>query len=526
MAADDSRNGNFCLWETEDWGFELGIVGTGPGFLTILNIIRSKDSSEFLPPMRLRAVARAGMLESPKLDVARSMGAPVYETPEEMLAAHPQINLVLELTGSAGNIRLLRSRLPTSVSLIDHGAAIFLCSLHNMLEISRHRQFALTSQRALMQAIIDEVHDDILLLDKERRVVDLNQNVAARMGRSKEELIGRPCTEIQLTNDGDGRTFCTDPDEACPFGVTLRSKQKAEAMLTRVDAEGRLRYFRVYSYPILDRHGDLSHVLIMRRDITERTQRERSAQQTEKLAVIGEMSTYLAHEIRNPLFAIGGFVNSLLRSPNLSESEVEKVKIIAEETKRLDHLLKSILGFVRTEQRPRETTDLAAAARETAELMRIGYCHEGFDLTLEETGVLPRVRGEAETIKQCLINLIKNSVEAMPGGGHVVVETGFDGLMAHASVRDDGPGIAPSEMDKVFSPFYSTKEQGYGLGLAMIKKIVEEAGGRVELVSREGEGTTVTLFFQPELAAGEAAKTETPDSGVDVAEHRTNNKDK
>jgi len=492
---------NYCILESAELMFNVGIVGTGPGFLTLLSIIDNGEYADYMPPMRLCGVSKGAITLPGHLDAARKKGSPVYETVEALLAAHPEINLIVELTGSMTTLKTLRGALPTSVSLVDHAAAVFLCSLHNMLQANRHCQFNLSSQRDMLQAIVDEVRDDILLLDREMRVVDLNRNVAERTGRKKEDLIGKPCHEVEIMDDGG--SFCASPDALCPFAATARTLQNAEAMLTRVDAKGRLRYFRIYTYPILGKHGDLTHILVMRRDITARTQRERNLQQTEKLAAIGEMSTYLAHEIRNPLFAIGGFVNSLLKSSNLTETELEKVKIIAEETRRLDRLLKSILGFVRPEDRPLAAADLSQAAAETVELMRIGYCHQGYELTLSQAEGLPKVRGEAEMIKQCLINLIKNSVEAMPHGGRIDVSTGFDGQFASLRVTDNGPGIPASEMERIFSPFYSTKEQGYGLGLAMIKKIVEEAGGRVELASREGQGATVTLFFLPELAEGE-----------------------
>lgn len=497
----DLAGDSYCLWESTELSFNVGIVGTGPGYLTLLAVIDNPDYTEYMPPMRLRGVAKGAISLPEHLAAAQKLGAPVYDNAQALIEAHPEINLVIELTGSMTALKMLRASLPPSVSLVDHAAAVFLCSLHNMLQVSRHCQFNLSSQQAMLQAIVDEVRDDILLLDKDMRVVDLNKNVAERTGRRKEELIGKPCHEVEILDDGT--TFCASPDAACPFAATARTLQNAEAMITRVDSRGRLRYFRLYAYPILGKSGDLTHILMMRRDITARTQRERNLQQTEKLAAIGEMSTYLAHEIRNPLFAIGGFVNSLLRSPNLTETELEKVKIIAEETLRLDRLLKSILGFARPEDKPLGAADLALAASETVELMRIGYCHQGYELTLDQAPGLPKVRGEVEMIKQCLINLIKNSVEAMPHGGRIGVATGFDGQAAYLRVTDNGPGIPAAEMEKIFSPFYSTKEQGYGLGLAMIKKIVEEAGGHVELTSREGAGTVVTLFFQPELAEGE-----------------------
>jgi Signal transduction histidine kinase regulating phosphoglycerate transport system len=126
----------------------------------------------------------------------------------------------------------------------------------------------------------------------------------------------------------DGLPFCRVMDRDCPFHKTLANREAAETLMTRVNAEGRLLYFRIYSYPILDALGAMTHIMVMQRDITSRTYREKHQQQADKLAVIGEMSTYLAHEIRNPLFAIGGFTNALLRSTEFSGASREKLTII------------------------------------------------------------------------------------------------------------------------------------------------------------------------------------------------------
>lgn len=491
---------DFCIWDISERVFKVGIVGAGPGFMSILDIVGNEQYQDFLPGLTLVAVADPGPIASNR-EYVKKLGVPVHETFEEMLAAHPDIDLVVELIGSRAKLHAIRTALPDSVSLIDHNAAFFLCGLHNMLQVSTHCQVNLDRHKELLNAIIDEVRDDILLLDKEGRVVDLNKNVYQRVGKQKSELLGLPCWQVQTLDDG--RPFCCGPDKDCPFFVTLTTGREAEAMFTRINADGRLMYFRVYSYPIFNPQGRMTHVMVMRRDITRRTHRERHQQHAEKLAVIGEMSMYLAHEIRNPLFAISGFTKSLLESDSITEKEREKLRIIAEEAKRLDRMLSSILSFSRQTQTVSGPVDLNRVCEETVELMRIGYADKGYRFVLNGDPNISRGRGEAETVKQCLVNLMLNSMEAMPGGGEILLRTGMDADSPVIEVVDHGRGMGQAEMDKVFSPFHTTKGQGYGLGLAMIKKVVEEFGGGVTLASREGKGTTVTLRFAPILAGEE-----------------------
>jgi two-component system, sporulation sensor kinase E len=488
---------DYCPWGEESQELLVGIVGTGPGFLTILDIIFDVQYHDFLPAMRLVGVAEPGPNRA-KVEQVRKKGVPVYATWEELLEKHPEINFLVELKGSRYKLRRLRSILPDSVSLIDHNSAIFLCGMHNMFQVRTHCQVNLDRHKLLLQSIIDRVQEDIILLDKECRVVDLNLNVIKRSGNEKQALLGKTCWEVQSL--ALGTKFCSTPDKECPVFHTLATREYAESMLTRVDTEGRLHYFRIYAYPILDELGSMTHVLVMRRDITSRTQRERHQQQSERLAVIGEMSMYLAHEIRNPLFAIGGFTNSLITSGRLEERDLAKLKIIAEEAKRLDAMLTSILNFAAQGETAIDKVDVRKAIEEVVELMRIGYCQQGFCFMTQIQPELPFVRGDSERIKQCLINLIKNALEAMDKGGTVNVRARLEREFVLIQVEDTGVGMSEGQLEKAFSPFFTTKKKGYGLGLSMIKKIIEEYGGHVEIASKEGKGTTVTLKIPPVLA--------------------------
>lgn len=498
MTERTSDAANYCVYGAEEFAFRIGIVGTGSGFKSIIDFITSTEYSEYLPPMALAAVAQADP-GAERLHYLKDLDVPVYPDWRSMLAAHPEINLVVELTGKH-RLPELRAALSPHVSLVDHGIGIFFCCLHNLHQVTAHCRVDLFRQRRLLEAVMEQVREDVMLLDARCRVVDVNRSVARRLGRERPELVGLPCWEVQTLPGGEA--FCLEMDAKCPVAVTLKTREKAEALLTRVSPEGHLLYFRVYSYPIFDDAGSLSHVLVMRRDITARTYQEKAQQEREKLAVLGEMAMYLAHEIRNPLCAIGGFTNALLHAPEISEKTREKLTIVVEETERLEAMLSSILKFTRPSRTVLEDVDLNALVADVVELTRIGYAAAGFTFLTALAPDLPKVQGNADLFKQVLLNLLKNAIEAMPAGGEIAVSTGLSGDMAVLVVKDAGVGMSAKDIEHAFSPFYTTKDRGMGLGLAMIKKSVEEIGGRVELVSVEGAGTTVSLFIPPVLQSG------------------------
>jgi len=485
-----------CYWNGSMGPFVVGIVGSGPAFKVLLDIIYNEAFREFLPEMRLAAVS---MLDPARADAGLvEPGCPIYPSWREMLDNHPEINLVVELGCDEELLQEVRAALPEHVSLMDHREAVFFCGMHDMALVKGNFMNQMDHQRTLIQSIIDEIREDIFLLDKSGNVVDVNRIVWQRAGVSRKSLLGLPCWHGARLRDGS--VFCRHLDPACPFHKTLQSGEKEETLVTRVNGSGLLQYYRLYAYPIFDIRGHMTHVMVMHRDITERTHREKYQQQRDKFAIIGEMSTYLAHEIRNPLFAVGGFANSLLKSPNLGEKEREKVQIIVSETMRLDRMLTNMLNFARPSRAPEGRVDIVTVCNDAAELMDIGYGKQGYRVEVRELRTpLPSVQGDQDALKQCLVNLIKNAIEAMPDGGDIVLELTMDQAMVVVRVKDQGIGMGEHELEQVFNPFYSTKKEGSGLGLAMIKKIVEECGGRVQLASVPNQGTTVSLYLCPSL---------------------------
>lgn len=488
---------HICILEEAEKGFEIGIIGTGVGFGSILELVRKTELEEFFPRLNLVGIAQAKK-NDPKVQGAVELGARLYDTYTEMLSKHPEINLIIELSDHQQLVKKLRQTLPANISIIDHSGATFLCGLLIMAEVSDKCRLNLFQQQAILTALFDQIQDDILLLDNKGRVLDVNQSIVKKAGKSKQQLLGHFCWELFADIAPSSGCDLKSPD--CPFRKALKDGMPAESLQTWVNKDGRAQYYRVYAYPVFNEQGLLTKIVEMRRDITHRTEMEKRLQQSEKLAAIGELSAYIAHEIRNPLFTIGGFANSLLKKDGLDKSSQEKIRIILHESQKLDHILKNIISFSRPTKSEESEFNVNRIIMDILQLFRLSCEEQQIKTETEIDHGLALAKGDPELIKQCLINLIKNSIEAMPRGGYLTLTTGMEDEFIVIKVGDTGKGIPREIREKVFNPFFTTKKgEGAGLGLAMTKKIIEDMGGRLELFSQENKGTTIALYLPPIL---------------------------
>jgi two-component system, sporulation sensor kinase E len=488
---------HICILEEAEKGFEIGIIGTGVGFGSILELVRKTELEEFFPRLNLVGIAQAKK-NDPKVQGAVELGARLYDTYTEMLSKHPEINLIIELSDQQRLVKKLRQTLPANISIIDHSGATFLCGLLIMAEVSDKCRLNLFQQQAILTALFDQIQDDILLLDNKGKVLDVNQSIVKKAGKSKQQLLGHFCWELFADIAPSSGCDLKSPD--CPFRKALKDGMPAESLQTWVNKDGRAQYYRVYAYPVFNEQGLLTKIVEMRRDITHRTEMEKRLQQSEKLAAIGELSAYIAHEIRNPLFTIGGFANSLLKKDGLDKSSQEKIRIILDEAQKLDHILKNIISFSRPTKSEESEFNVNRIIMDILQLFRLSCEEQQIKTETEIDHGLALAKGDPELIKQCLINLIKNSIEAMPRGGYLTLTTGMEDEFIVIKVGDTGKGIPREIREKVFNPFFTTKKgEGAGLGLAMTKKIIEDMGGRLELFSQENKGTTIALYLPPIL---------------------------
>uniref|UniRef100_I2Q5W7 histidine kinase n=1 Tax=Desulfovibrio sp. U5L TaxID=596152 RepID=I2Q5W7_9BACT len=485
-----------CLLDAEEREYLVGVVGGGPGFDTILEIVAGEEFREFLPPMRLAGVAGLDAADGRRGDPLLR-GVPLYPSYAELFADHPDINLVVSLQAGLCS-KALTAAMPAGASLIDNTASFILCALSHAVSVGTHCRMRLDHQKLLLEAIVDEVQEDIALISAAGKVVDLNRNILRRLGKTKEELVGRSC--LELRSGPDDPSFCDPGDPGCPFRLALTTGRKAERLHTVLGADGRLRYYRTYSYPIKDAAGQVGHVVVFRRDITDRTVGEISARQAERIETVGRLSSYLAHEIRNPLFAASGFARQLSRMEDLPPKAREKAGIVVEELTRMEALLKQFLEFARPVGGIVGVADVGRAIGDAMEASRSQAEGKSVGLAVALAPDLPVVTFDPALLKQCLVNLVRNAVAALPTGGLVTLAADRDGERVRLRVTDSGRELSRENLENMFSPFYKGGQCENGLGLAMVKKVVEDFGGAVEAVGQPAGGCALTLFLQPALA--------------------------
>jgi len=222
--------------------------------------------------------------------------------------------------------------------------------------------------------------------------------------------------------------------------------------------------------------------------------------QSEKLALVGKMAAGVAHSIRNPLTSVKMRLFSLERSLSLNPTQKEDLKVISEEIRHIDTIVQNFLDFSRPPKLKFQEISPSDVVDMTLQLLKYRIESYGITIELKRKERLKTVMVDPDQLKEVLSNLILNAFDVMREGGHIVImeemrSTSSFGQIVVIQIMDDGPGIPESIQEQVFEPFFSTKEEGSGLGLSIAKRIVEEHNGQLVLYSEVGQGTTFEILF-------------------------------
>jgi signal transduction histidine kinase/putative methionine-R-sulfoxide reductase with GAF domain len=215
---------------------------------------------------------------------------------------------------------------------------------------------------------------------------------------------------------------------------------------------------------------------------------------SEKLAALGQLAAGIAHEIRNPLTSINILIHSLTENLPTKNSHWEDLKVIEEEILRINEIVDQFLRFAKPASPLFEKADLIPIFEETLQLLRPQIERGGISVQ-KEFESLPRATVDKEQMKQVILNLLMNAIQAMPKAGRLGLSDRMsrDGHWVELTIQDSGIGIPPEDIDKLFDPFFSTKEGGIGLGLSIAHRIIDQHHGKIEVESKPGKGTLFTI---------------------------------
>jgi len=339
-------------------------------------------------------------------------------------------------------------------------------------------------------SLLDMMPIGIIILGQNGAITYLNQAMEEISGIKREEAIGQVFIEVFYPP----ASYPQGPRGSKVWEAFLDKKELREVEVRRIGKDGAPQILLVNTYLINADDGSGPRVLATIVDITRTKDLEGAVIKAEKLAILGQIAAGAAHEIRNPLTSIRGFIQ-LLRSQLAGTSKEHYVDILLEEIDRINSIVNDFLNLAKPGEPKRQLFSLPELFREIHSLVESEAMLN--DIQIEKTFplVLPDVNIDKEQIKQVLINIIKNSFEAMPGGGKIKIsiDHGEVDRTIGISIVDTGIGMDQETIARVFQTFFTTKKSGTGLGMAVSKEIIRNHGGEIFIDSTVGLGTTVTV---------------------------------
>jgi len=344
---------------------------------------------------------------------------------------------------------------------------------------------ALAEQRAenvesYNENILQCVTSGVMTFDRNCLLTTINRSAEEMLGIEREQALGRNC-----------RDFFGDSEILKAVRETIEKKSpsaRMEAMLERPLGKLWLGYNTAV---LTDRRGEALGVILSFSNLTEVKRLQEQVELRERLTALGEMSAGIAHELRNPMAVIAGYLNLL--SKKTDPANLGVIRDITSEINGMNRIIGELLTFAR----PASLNRVKVNIKEMIEAC--------FANVLHATSAEPRITAvlkldhieiavDEVLMRQALTNLIQNAVEAMPNNGTIKIDARKNNELK-IMVHDTGAGIPPENLKKIFLPFYTTKDKGTGLGLALVHKIILSHGGRIEVESREGSGTIFTVIL-------------------------------
>jgi len=215
--------------------------------------------------------------------------------------------------------------------------------------------------------------------------------------------------------------------------------------------------------------------------------------QANKFKVLGELASGMAHEIRNPLGSIQGSLEILREDYKEGDKKAEFLNILFKEIKRLNRVVTDFLSYARPTQPALVDCDLNQLISESISIIKPEADKKQIRLNLHSVSKLPQIQADSSQLKQALLNLLLNSLQAIEKSGEISITSETSNGWISVTIKDSGPGISPENLSRVFTPFFTTKNEGVGLGLGIVERIVRNHRGKITVESQFGQGTTFTI---------------------------------
>lgn len=347
----------------------------------------------------------------------------------------------------------------------------------------------LAREKGLLETIFHALQEGLVLLDGGGRIRYANRSAGRLLGFDIESAEGAPIGRFLREVDWD---------------LVLRLDEGEWSRLVSREIEVNYpehRYLAFYVVPLALQQPKERGAVVILRDVTRDRQSQAASVESERLRAIMLLAAGVAHEIGNPLNSLSIHLQLLRRElagMRAAEGARELVDVCEREVRRLDRIVSQFLSAVRPAPLNLESARIEEIVADAAEFWRHEAADRGVRIEVAPAEDLPTVRVDRHQIRQAFFNIIKNAVEAMPGGG--VLRIGFSAgdRFVGVTFADTGHGIRAEDLSRIFDPYYTTKANGSGLGMMIVQRIVRDHGGEIEIHSEVGRGTAVVVALPRE----------------------------
>jgi PAS domain S-box-containing protein len=342
------------------------------------------------------------------------------------------------------------------------------------------------------ESIVESVNVGLLAVDERGRVKSCNTTFEQLFGIDREQAIGHRVEK--LFDQKFAQSLLQLIGKRSWHLTELRNAYK----LFAESRTGEDLILNVAIAPLRSTAGENTGAIIVLEDISSRLKLEEQLQQREKLSSIGLLAAGVAHEVNTPLTGVSSYTQMLLGMLSEDDPKHALLEKVHKQTERASNIVNNLLNFSRAGNSEEFIElDLNRILEDTLQLLEVQLRRSQVELEKDYTPQLPATFGNAGKLQQVFTNLILNARDAMPEGGKIILSTRMTGDGVEIQITDNGEGIAPENLTKIYDPFFTTKEvgKGTGLGLAVSYGIVQEHSGEIKVESRLGEGTTFRLIF-------------------------------
>ena len=354
-----------------------------------------------------------------------------------------------------------------------------------MAQAYRSARTSFSKVKAFSDNLVENMPMGLVAIDPEERIASFNQTAESMLGISAHQALFKRIPEILPPSFQN--FFNQLKSESRPINREIEASLNNEKNLP----------LEVIGTALTGEDGTGLGWVILFRDLSEIQHLKREIARSQRLASIGRLAAGVAHEIRNPLSSIKGFATYFKERYRDTPKDHQIAEIMIQEVERLDRVIGQLLEFARPMSIQRRATQLDALIRHSLKMVEGDARQKGITLNVESDPHINAVHIDPDRIKQVLLNLFLNAMEAMSEGGKlsVAVLRLDTNRSIQITVSDTGPGIKPEDLPNLFDPYFTTKPSGTGLGLAIVHKIIESHQGEIEVKSMSGEGTTITMVI-------------------------------